>query len=179
MGVAVAFGVVAGAVASQLSHVVGTAPILGALLCAACVLRKRDLVIVGVVAMLARDVVAGLSWFTLVRLAAILSVVGVLWIVRVRPSVTSFVVGLGVVAPVYHVVLTMGDWVTQTCSKAPLTFQGLQATFAGSLPYIGRSIITDAVLAGAFLTLYLLAGLFMVSRWPSLRSMSALPSTDR
>jgi len=179
MGIAVGFGVLAGALASQWSHVVGSAPILAALLCAAPFLRKRDLIIIGVVAMLTRDVVSGLSWFTLVRLAAILSVAGILWIVRVRPSVKSLLIGLGVASPVYHVVLTMGDWVTQTCAKAPLTFQGFQATFAGSLPYAGRSIVTDTVFAGAFLTLYLLMGLLVVSRWPSLLPTPALPSTNR
>ena len=179
MGVAIGFGVLAGAVASRWSHVLGSAPILAALLCAACFLRKREVIIIGIMAMLTRDALTGFSWFTLVRLAAIMSVVGMLWIVRVRPSVTSLLIGLGVSAPAYHVVLTMGDWVTQTCSKAPVTFQGLLATFAGSLPYVGRSIITDAVFAGAFLTFYLLAGSLMVSRWPSLRSMSALPSTHR
>lgn len=179
MGVAIGFGVLAGAVASQWSHVIGSAPILAALLCAACVLRTRDLVIIGVVVMLTRDVVSGVSWFTLVRLAAILSVVGMLWIVRVRPTIKSLLIGLGTSSPVYHVVLTMGDWATQTCSKAPLTFQGLQETVASSLPYAGRSIVTDTVFAGAFLALYLLMGLLIASRWPSLFPMPALPSTNR
>jgi hypothetical protein len=178
MGVAVGFGVLAGAVASQWSHVVGSSPILAALVCAACLLRMRELVIVGVVAMLTHDAISGVSGFTLVRLAAILSVIGILGIVRVRLSVKSLVIGLGVSAPVYHAVLTMGDWVTQTCSKAPLTFQGLQQTVASSLPYAGRSMLTDTVFAGAFLTLYLLAGLVMASRWPALFRAPA-PSTIR
>jgi len=151
---------------------------LAAVLCAAPFLRKRDLILMSLVAMLTRDVIGGVSWFTLVRLAAILSVVGVLWILRVRPSVKSFVIGLGASSVVYHVVLTMGDWVTQTCSKAPLTWRGLQEVVVSNAPYAGRSILTDAVFAGAFLTLYLMVGLLMASRWPSLLPLPS-PSTNR
>lgn len=178
MGVALGFGMVAGAAANQWGHVVGSAPMLAAVLCAAPFLRKRDLILMSLVAMLTRDAIGGVSWFTLVRLAAILSVVGVLRILRVRPLVKSFVIGLGASSAVYHVVLTMGDWVTQTCSKAPLTWRGLQEVFVSNVSYAGRSILTDAVFAGAFLTLYLMMGLFMASRWPSVFSLPS-PSTNR
>jgi hypothetical protein len=168
MGVTVGFGLLAGALASQLSHVVGTAPILGALLSAACFLRKRDVAVIGVVAMLTRDVVTGLSWFTLVRLAGVLSVVGIITALRVRPSMKSLSVGLVVSAPAYHVVLALGDWITRTCSQQPWTPVGLSATLASSLPYFQRSFLGDLVFTSAFLSLYTLAGYLVTLRWPAL-----------
>lgn len=168
MGITVGFGLLAGMLASQLEHVVGTAPILGALLCAACFLRKRDLLIIGVVAMLTRDVVTGLSWFTLVRLASVLSVIGVIAALHVRPSVKSLLLGLGISAPVYHLTLAIGDWITHTCSKEPWTTTGLANTLAGSLPYVQRSMLGELMCTGAFLGLYALAGYLATRRWPAL-----------
>jgi hypothetical protein len=168
MGVAVGFGLLAGALASQLNHVVGTAPILGALLCAACFLRTRDVAVIGVVAMLTHDLVSGLSWFTLVRLVGVLAVVGIIAALRVRPSLKSLLVGLGMSAPVYHVTLALGDWVTHTCSKEPWTTSGLVNTLASSLPYFQRSFLADLVFTSAFLGLYALAGYLVTLRWPSL-----------
>jgi len=152
----------------QLGHTVGAAPILAALLCASCFLRRRDVALIGLVGMLARDLVVGVSWFTLVRLAGILSVIGIVTAIRVRPSMKSLLVGLLVSAPVYHVMLAAGDWVTHTCSREPWTPAGLAATVASSLPYFQRSLLGELVFTSAFLGLYTLVGYLVTLRWPSL-----------
>jgi hypothetical protein len=167
MGVAIGLGIVAGVLASRLTHVVGTSPILGALLCAACFLRRRDLVIIGIVAMLTRDVLTGISWFTLVRLVSVLSVIGLIAALRVGPSVPLLMMGLAASAPVYHLVLAVGDWITRTCSQEPWTPAGLAATVAGSLPYFQRAFLGDLVFTSAFLGVYTLAGYLVTLRWPS------------
>lgn len=174
MGITVGFGLLAGTLASQLSHVVGTAPILGALLCAACFLRKRDLLIIGMVAMLTRDLITGVSWFTLVRLASVLSVIGIIAAFRVRLSVPSLLLGLGASAPVYYLTLAVGDWITHTCSKEPWTPTGLVNTLVSSLPYMQRSMLGELMLTTAFLALYTLAGYLVTLRWPTL-----IPQTSR
>lgn len=179
MMIAAMLALSAGLIAGHWSHTVGAGPMLGGLVCAAGCLRRRDVAVVGLGAMVLRELLIGLSGFTPVRLAAMLAAVGVLRLVRVRPSFTSFAIGLGCSTPAYHLVLTVGDWVTQTCSKAPLTFQGLLETLTSSLPYVGRSLMTDALLAGAFLLLYAGAGALMIRRWPSLLHRPALLSTDR
>jgi hypothetical protein len=158
----------AGLITGQLGHTVGTAPILAALLCASCFLRRRDVALIGVVGILVRDLLVGLSWFTLVRLVGVLSVIGIVTAIRVRPSMKSLLVGLLVSAPVYHVVLAVGDWVTHTCSQEPWTPAGLTATLASSLPYFQRSFFGDLVFTSAFLGLYTLAGYLVTLRWPSL-----------
>lgn len=167
MIVGIALALSAGLIAGQLGHAVGTAPILAALLCAACFLRRRDLVLVGTVGILARDLVAGISWFTLVRLAGVLSVVGIVTAIRVRPSMPSLMVGLLVSAPVYHLMLAVGDWVFHVCSQEPWTPAGLTATLASSLPYVQRSFLGDLLFTSAFLGLYTLAGYLVTLRWPS------------
>ncbi len=174
MVVIVAFAVVAGIMAGQFQHAVGAAPILAALLCASCFLRGRDVAIIGLVSMLARDFLVGFSEFTLVRLIGVLSVVGIVTALRVRPSLKSLLVGLGITAPVYHLILTIGDWVTRTCSKQPWTSTGLVNTLASNLPYIQRSILGDLIFTSAFLGLYTWAGYLVTLRWPAL-----IPVTPR
>lgn len=73
MGMSVILAVVCGMLAGQLRHAVGMAPMLAGLLCASCFLRRRDVAVVGIGALLVRDLIAGVSWFTLVRLLGILS----------------------------------------------------------------------------------------------------------
>lgn len=162
------FAVIVGLMAGQLQHIVGAAPILAALLCASCFLRRRDVVIIGLIGMLARDLLVGVSWFTLVRLVGVLSVIGIVTALRVRPSLKSLLVGLGISAPAYHLILALGDWITQTCSKEPGTLTGLATTLASSLPYVQRSLLGDLVFTSAFLGLYTLAGYLVTLRWPSL-----------
>ena len=162
------FAVVAGVMAGQFQHVVGAAPILAALLCASCFLRRRDVALIGLVGMLAHDLLVGVSWFTLVRLVGVLSVIGIIAALRVRPSVKSLLVGLGISAPAYHVILAIGDWITHTCSQEPWTSVGLVNTLASSLPYFQRSFLGDVVFTSAFLGLYALAGYALTLRWPSL-----------
>lgn len=166
VGLALALG--AGLLAGGLRHTVGTAPILAALLCAACFLRLRDVAIIGVVGMLVRDLAVGVSWFTLVRLIGILSVIGILAALRIRPTMKSLLVGLGVSAPAYHLTLAIGDWITHICSKEPWTPAGLIATLTSSLPYMQRSVLGELVFTSAFLGLYTLAGYLLTLRWPLL-----------
>ena len=168
MVVVLVFAVMAGVIAGQFSHAVGASPILAALLCASCFLRKRDIVIVGLVAMLARDFLVGFSWFTIVRLAAVLSVIGIIAALRMRPSVKSLLVGLGMSAPIYHLILAVGDWVTHTCSQEPRSPAGLVSTLASSLPYVQQSLLGDLVFTSVFLGLYTLTGYAVTLQWPSL-----------
>lgn len=162
------FAVMAGVMAGQFQHVVGAAPILAALLCASCFLRRRDVVLIGFVGMVAHDLLVGVSWFTLVRLVGVLSVIGIIAALRVRPSVKSLLAGLGISAPAYHVILAIGDWITHTCSQEPWSPTGLVNTLASSLPYFQRSFLGDVVFTSAFLGLYTVAGYALTLRWPLL-----------
>ncbi len=174
MMVSLVLAVVCGVVARQFTHAVGVAPMLAGVLCASCFLRRRDVAVVGLGAMLVRDLLAGVSWFTLVRLCAMFSVIGIIWAIRVRPSLKSLLLALGLSSPTYHLILAVGDWVTHTCSNAPFTPQGLLTTMASSLPYFQRSLIGDLLFTSAFLSLYTLAGYLVTLRWPSV-----LPSPSR
>lgn len=177
MALKLIFAVVAGILASQFTHAVGAAPILAALLCAACFLRKRDVALIGIVAMLTRDVLVGVSWFTIVRVLAVISVVGIVRWLRVRPTFPSLFTGLMSAAPAYHLTLSVGDWVTHTCSTAPWTWQGLLATIQTSLPYFYRSFFGDVVVTGAFLGLYTFAGYVVTLQWPALLPHDAAPDS--
>ena len=157
-----------GILAWQLQHVVGLAPILAGVLCASCFLRRRDVAVVGIGAMLVRDLLVGLSGFTLVRLVGIAAVIAIVWAVRVRATLRSLLVGLGASSPVYHLILSTGDWLTQTCTKAPLTPHGFWATLMSNLPYYQRSLISEILFTSAFLSLYALAGYLVALRWPSI-----------
>lgn len=173
MTVGLALALSAGLIAGGLQHTVGAAPILAALLCAACFLRGRDVALIGLVGIFARDLVTGLGWFTLVRMLGVLSVIGIVIALRVRPSLKSLMVGVGISAPAYHLILALGDWMTHVCSKEPWTPTGLVNTLASSLPYVQRSLLGELVLTSAFLSLYTLAGYLVTLRWPSL-----IPSHD-
>ena len=168
MIVSVVLAVVCGVFAWQFGHAVGTAPVLAGVLCASCFLPRRHAIVVGLGAMLVRDLLGGFSLFTLVRLAAMLGVVGIIWAIRIRPSLKSMLLGLGLSSPVYHLILAVGDWLTHTCSTAPFTPQGLAATVASSLPYFQRSLVGDVFFTSAFLMAYTMAGYLAVLRWPSL-----------
>lgn len=158
MSAVIALTASAGVMAAIFHHTVGPAPILAALLCAACFLRKREVLIVGLGAMLIHDAIVGLSIFTLVRMVAILGVVGVIWMLRVRPTWTSLLSGVAVASPTYHVALAVGDWVTQFCAKAPHTLPGLAATLMSAFPYFQRSFVSEVLFTAAFLGLYALSG---------------------
>jgi hypothetical protein len=167
MKVVLLFTVMAGILTAALQHPVGLAPILAALLCAACFLRKRDVVIVGLGAMLIHEAMVGFSLFTIVRLVAILGVIGVIWAIRVRPAWPSLLLGLSLSAPVYHLALATGDWVIQFCTKAPHTAAGFAATLMSSLPYIQRSVVNEVFFTAAFLGLYALSGSAIRLWWPA------------
>lgn len=158
MSLLMVFTVIAGVAAGLLHHPVGIAPILGALLCAACFLRKREVLIVGLGAMVIHDLIVGLSVFTIVRLVAILGVIGMIWAIRVKPTWASLLPGVAVAAPTYHLALAVGDWATQFCTKAPHTFPGLAATLMSAFPYFQRSFVSDVLFSAVFLGLYALSG---------------------
>lgn len=160
--------VVVGGLLAAAGHPWGLTPIVASILCAGCFLRRRDVVLVGLGAMLLRDVVAGLDAFTLVRLVAISGVVGVVLMLRPRPRPVSLGTGLLLAAPVYHVILAAGDWATHYCTPYPRTFAGLRATLASAWPYMQRSFLNDLMFTAAFIGLYVLAGALVRLRWPRL-----------
>jgi hypothetical protein len=140
---------------------------LAGILFAACFLRRRDAAVVALGAMLLRDAISGFSLFTMVRLAAMLGVVGVITALRLRPTLPSLGMGLLLSSPAYHLILSTGDWVTQTCTKTPLTMQGLAETLAGTAPYAQRAFVGDVLLTSLLVGLYTLAGYLGSLRWPS------------
>ena len=155
--------VACGLLAGGLSHQVGVAPILGAILCSACFFRPRELLLVGLGGILVRDLFLGFSLFTLVRLVGILLVVLLVVGLRVRPSLRSLLSGLLLASPVFHITLAVGDWLTGTCLVLPKTAQGLWASLAGSLPYFQRSLFGDLVFTSLFLSAYALAGYWILN----------------
>lgn len=159
--------VLCGVLAWSLQHVAGLAPILAGVLSASCFLRRRDVAVVGLGAMLVHDLLVGVSGFTLVRIIGIAAVIGIVWLVRVRPTLKSLLIGLMAASPVYHLVLSTGDWALQFCSQAPLTPQGFWATLTSNLPYVQRSLVSEVLFTSAFLSLYALAGYLVTLRWPS------------
>lgn len=158
MSVLLALMTAAGLIAASFRHPFGVSPILAALVCSACFLRKRDVVLVGMGAMLVHELAVGVSLFTLVRLAAVLGVTGALWLLRVRPAWASLLTALAVVGPLYHLMLVTGDWITRFCTAEPHTAAGFAATFWSSWPYIQRSLVTETLFTAAFLGLYALGG---------------------
>jgi len=167
MAVSIVLAVIVGGMAGQLRHAVGAAPILAALLWAACFLRKRDVALIGIGAMLIHDAIAGVSVFTIVRVVAMLGVIGVIWAIRVRPTWLSLLSGLVLVAPTYHLVLATGDWVTQFCTQAPHTLPGLAATLMSAFPYFQRSFVSEVLYSAAFLGIYALSGSAIRLWWPA------------
>ena len=144
---------VSGLIAGRFSHPFGVAPILGALLCAACFLRPKELFVVGLGGVLVRDLLLGIGPFTLVRLLGMALVVGLLVQLRIRPTVRSLWTGLVVSSPIFHLALAVGDWWTGTCAVVPKTPQGLLVSVASSLPYFQRCFIGDLLFTGFFLGL--------------------------
>lgn len=145
-----------GLVAGQFHHQLGVAPILGALLCAACFLKPRELWSIGLGGMLVRDLMLGISWFTLVRLIGIALVVRAILALRVRPSLRSLLVGLLVSSPIFHLTLAIGDWVTGTCAIWARTPAGLLSSITSTWPYFQRSFVGDVLFASLFLSAYTL-----------------------
>lgn len=145
---------VCGFIAGELHHQLGVAPILGAILCAACFLRPWELFLVGMGGILVRDSLIGFSAFTLVRLLGIGLVVASILMVKVRPNLRSILTALVVSSPIFHLVLAVGDWWTGTCAILPKTPQGLFASIAGATPYFLRSFIADTLFASFFLGAY-------------------------
>lgn len=158
-----------GLIAAQFHHALGVAPILGAILCAACFLRPRELWIVGLGGMLLRDLLLGLSLFTLVRLTGIALVVTAILVLRVRPSFRSLALGLVVSSPLFHLTLAVGDWATGTCGIWPKNAQGLTAAVTSAWPYFQRSLVGDLLFSSVFLSVCTLAAY----AWTGLRSRPA------
>lgn len=153
-----------GIIAGQFHGPFGVAPILGAILCAAFFLKPKQLFLIGLGGMVVRDLLMGLSLFTLVRLIAIALVVAVVVALKIRPTVRSLLVGLFTVSPIFHLTLAVGDWWTGTCSTFPKTGQGLLASIHGSLPYLERSLVGDTVFTALFLLGYTIVACFFSRR---------------
>lgn len=143
-----------GIIAGWFHHQLGVAPILGAILCAACFLRPGDLFIVGLGGMLLRDLMMGLSLFTLVRLGGMALVVLAVVALQVRPTVRSLLTGLLVSSPIFHLALAVGDWATGTCGIWQKTPQGLTGAVVSALPYFQRSFVGDILFSALFLAAY-------------------------
>ena len=143
-----------GIIAGQFHHTFGVAPILGAILCAAFFLRPRELFVVGLGGMLVRDLLMGLSPFTLVRLGGIGLVVAAIVALKVRPNLRSLLTGLLISSPIFHLVLAVGNWATGTCGGWARTPGGLVQSIVSSLPYFQRSLVVDFLFTALFLTAY-------------------------
>lgn len=148
--------VACGLIAGGFHHQLGVAPILGAVLCAACFLRPRELVVVGLGGILVRDAFLGLSSFTLFRLAGMGAVIGMILALKIRPTFKSLLTGLLLSSPIFHLALAVGDWATGTCAILPKTPQGLMQSIAGAVPYFQRSFIGDILFTSLFLSAYVL-----------------------
>ena len=166
--------ILSGVIAGLFGHPFGVAPILACLVIASCFFKRSEVVVIGLGTILIRDLILGIGPFTLVRMAAVLGVIGVLFLVRVRPAPKSLLVGLALGAPVYHLLLTVGNWVTQFCVLPSNATQGLWATLMSSLPYVQHSLVSNLFFTGVFLGLYLMAGRQLKLHWPAL-----LPKTLR
>ncbi len=134
----------------------GAAPVLAAVLWAACFLKPGPLFGVGVGGMLVRDLLLGLSVFTLVRVVGIALVALIFLTLRIRPAVRPLLIGLLVAAPAFHLALAVGDWLTGTCALYPKTAEGLLLSIRGSIPYFQRSFFGDFLFTALFLAAYFL-----------------------
>ncbi|MBI3322309.1 MAG: hypothetical protein HYZ94_01335 [Candidatus Omnitrophica bacterium] len=146
-----------GIIAGQFHHTLGVAPILGAILCAALFLRPRELFIVGLGGILLRDLLMGLSPFTLVRLIGMALVVAAIIGLKVKPNLRSLLTALLVSSPVFHLALAVGNWAMGTCGDFARTPTGLFQSIAGSIPYFQRSFVGDVLFTSFFLGAYTLA----------------------
>ena len=155
---------VGGFIAGQFHHQFGVAPLLGAVLCAACFLRPRQLFLIGLGGILVRDALLGFSAFTLVRLIGMGLVVAVILALKVKPTFRSLFIGLLLSSSVFHLTLAMGDWWTGTCSVLPRTSQGLWVSIVGTFPYFERAFLGEILFASLFLGLYGLVA-YRFLRW--------------
>ncbi len=160
-----------GIVAGIFHQTFGVAPILGALLCAACFLKPRSLLLAALAAMLIRDLALGFSLFTLVRLAAISAVVGVLVLLKVRPNFKSLLTGLVASSVLFHLILSLGDWATQCCSQADRTPAGLVQSLVATASYWPRAMASDLLMTALFWAIYA-AVVYSLdrTRWETARS---------
>lgn len=154
MGAALMLMAACGVIAGKFHHLLGVAPILGALVLAACFVKPRELFIIGIGGLLVRDLLTGFSFFTGVRLLGISLVVGVLVILKIRPSFRSLFTGLCASSPVFHLTLAVGDWLTGTCSTFSRTPTGLFLSIWTTIPYFQRAFLSDLLFSSLFLALY-------------------------
>ena len=173
MMMTVVFTVGCGLLAAWLGHPVGIAPVVAGVVCAACFLRRRDVFVVALGAMLLHDALVGVSAFTFVRMAAIVSVAGVVCAWRAKPRLISALGGILLAAPIYHLILIVGDWATQTCAPYARTFAGLASAMSSSWPYVQRVMLSDVLFTSLFVGCYTLAGAAMALRWPTLLPQSS------
>ena len=162
--------VACGLLAGQFHNLFGVAPILGAILCASCFLRPRELFFVGWGGILVRDLLVAVDIFTGVRLIAITGVVASVVALKVRPTFRSLATGLLVSSPIFHLTLATGDWLTGYCSGLPKTPQGLGAAIVTALPYFQRSFVGDLAFTSMFLSLYALAAYGLLGLRPQTQS---------
>jgi len=161
-----------GLLAAVTRHPWGIAPIAAAVVCAASVARRREVWLVALGAMFLHDVLLGLSSFTIVRFVAIAAVAAVVQSFRMRPRFIAVSAGVLIAAPLYQVILAIGDWATQYCTPQPRTTEGLLATLSSALPYMQRSVLSDLVFTAMFLALYAAVGFLLQRRWPRLLAIS-------
>lgn len=109
---------------------------------------------VGLGGMILRDLILGLSLFTLVRLAAMALVILAVTALKLRPNFRSLLTGLLISTPVFHVALAAGDWVTGTCGQWAKTPAGFAAAIGSTLPYFQRSFVGDFLFTALFLAAY-------------------------
>lgn len=147
-----------GLIAGTHPHLFGVAPILGAILCASCFLKPRELFLVGLGGILLRDALTGFSLFTIVRLAGMGLAVSAVVSLKVRPQIQSIFQGLLVASAVFHLSLTVGDWLTGTCVVSSKTAQGLTGAIVANVPYFQRSLVGDLLFTLLFVGAYALAG---------------------
>lgn len=171
MVIAIVLTLLGGIIAGVFHQTFGVAPILGALLCAACFLKPRSLFLAALAAMLIRDLALGFSLFTLVRLVAISAVAGILIVIKVRPNFRSLLTGLLLSSVVFHLVLSVGDWATQCCSQADRTPSGLMQSLMATASYWPRAMASDLLMTAVFWAIYaaVVYGLDR-TRWKTARS---------
>lgn len=162
MWVALGLTLACGLIAGQFHSLFGVAPVLGAILCAACFLPSRSLWWVGLGGMLVRDFFVGFDLLTLVRLIGIsLVVVGVIQM-KIRPTLRSLLTGLFLSAPIFQLALAVGDWLTGTCAIFPKTAHGLMDSLVSSGPYFQRVLVGDILFTSLFLALYVVTAALWV-----------------
>ncbi len=169
-GRALQVAIAIGLVAAFLGHAVGVTPWLSGILIAACFVSRRQWGIIAFGASLVRDVVTGISLFTGVRLIGMLVVLTLLWRRPIRPRFSSLALSLAIASPAYHLVLAVGDWMTQICTRYPRNVDGLLASITTSLSYFYRSLTAEFLVVGVFAAGYALIGSSLLGRRPAVLS---------